>query len=66
MKNAEACRLAPSVRLTTHDMLRQTNRPTNNLGYERLLPALNRLRGVVINTTIATGDQMTTQGLRPD
>ena len=52
----------PVVRLSTHDMLVETNRPTNNLGYERLLPALNRLRGVVINTTIATGDERTTRG----
>ena len=43
-------------------MLVQTNRQTNNLGYERLLPALNRLRGVVINTTITTGDERTTRG----
>lgn len=50
------------VRLTTHDLLVETNRPTNNLGYERLLPALNRLRGVVINTTISTGDTKTTHG----
>ena len=50
------------VRLTTHDLLVETNRPTNNLGYERLLPALNRLRGVVINTTISTGDTRTTRG----
>lgn len=50
------------VKLTTHDMLVETNRPTNNLGYERLLPALNRLRGVVINTTIATGESRTTHG----
>jgi len=61
MKN-EGRPIGPSVRLTTHDMLVQTNRPTNNLGYERLLPALNRLRGVVINTTIETGDQKTTRG----
>lgn len=54
--------IKPTVRLTTHDMLVETNRPTNNLGYERLLPALNRLRGVVINTTIATGDERTTRG----
>ncbi len=54
--------IGPCVRLTTHDMLVETNRPTNNLGYERLLPALNRLRGVVINTTIATGDERTTRG----
>lgn len=54
--------IKPTVRLTTHDMLVETNRPTNNLGYERLLPALNRLRGVVINTTIATGNERTTRG----
>ena len=54
--------IAQTVKLTTHDMLVETNRPTNNLGYERLLPALNRLRGVVINTTISTGDTRTTHG----
>lgn len=52
----------PVVRITTRDMLVETNRPTNNLGYERLLPALNRLRGVTINTTIKTGDEFTTRG----
>lgn len=61
MRN-EGRAIGPCVRLTTHDMLVETNRPTNNLGYERLLPALNRLRGVVINTTITTGKQMTTRG----
>ena len=61
MKNAGQA-IGPCVRLTTHDMLVETNRPTNNLGYERLLPALNRLRGVVINTTIRTGNEMTTRG----
>lgn len=54
--------IGPCVRLTTHDMLVETNRPTNNLGYERLLPALNRLKGVTINTTIATGKSVTTRG----
>jgi plasmid replication initiation protein len=54
--------IVQTVKLTTHDMLVETNRPTNNLGYERLLPALNRLRGVVINTTITTGDTRTTHG----
>lgn len=52
----------PVVRITTRDMLVETNRPTNNLGYERLLPALNRLRGVTINTTIKTGNEFTTRG----
>lgn len=54
--------IVQTVQLSTHDMLVETNRPTNNLGYERLLPALNRLRGVVINTTISTGDVRTTHG----
>jgi plasmid replication initiation protein len=54
--------IGPKVRIRTHDLLVQTNRPTNNLGYQRLLPALNRLRGVVINTTIATGKAVTTHG----
>jgi len=40
----------------------QTNRPTNNLGYERLAPALDRLRGVSIKTNIKTGDSITTRG----
>jgi plasmid replication initiation protein len=61
MKNAGEV-ICPKVRVTTHDLLVQTNRPTNNLGYQRLLPALNRLRGVVINTTIATGKSITTHG----
>jgi plasmid replication initiation protein len=61
MRNAGE-EIGPRVRLTTHDMLVGTNRPTNNLGYERLLPALNRLRGVVINTTISTGGERTTRG----
>lgn len=50
------------VRITTHDLLVETNRPINNLGYQRLLPALNRLRGVVINTTITTGEERSTRG----
>ena len=54
--------IGPCVRLTTHDMLVETNRPTTNLGYARLLPALHRLKGVTINTTIATGKSVTTRG----
>lgn len=62
MKERQGVAIGRTVRLTTYDMLVQTNRPTNNLGYQRLLPALNRLRGVVINTTIATGGQKMTRG----
>jgi len=54
--------IGPCIRLTTHDLLVQTNRPTNNLGYERLAPALDRLRGVSIKTNIKTGDSITTRG----
>jgi plasmid replication initiation protein len=54
--------IGPCIRLTTHDMLVQTNRPTNNLGYERLAPALDRLKGVSIKTNIKTGAGITTRG----
>jgi plasmid replication initiation protein len=50
------------VRLTTHDLLVSTNRPTNNLGYERLEAALLRLSGTVFKTTIETGDETTVKG----
>lgn len=51
-----------TVRLTTHDLLVNTNRPTNDLGYQRLAPALDRLNGVSIKTNIKTGDGITTRG----
>ena len=54
--------IAPCIRLTTHDLLVQTNRTTNNLGYERLGAALDRLKGVTIKTNIKTGDGVTTRG----
>jgi len=54
--------IGPCIRLTTHDLLVQTNRPTNNLGYERVAPALDRLKGVTIKTNIKTGDSITTRG----
>jgi Replication initiator protein A len=50
------------VRLTTHDLLVNTNRPTNDLGYKRLAPALDRLAGTRIKTNIKTGDEETTRG----
>ena len=58
----EGRQIGPCIRLTTHDLLVQTNRPTNDLGYERLAPALDRLRGVSIKTNIKTGDEITTRG----
>ena len=54
--------IGPCIRLTTHDLLVQTNRPTNDLGYERLGPALDRLKGVTVKTNIKTGDGVTTRG----
>jgi plasmid replication initiation protein len=61
LKN-EGREIGPCIRLTTHDLLVQTNRPTNNLGYERLAPALDRLKGVTLKTNIKTGDGITTRG----
>jgi plasmid replication initiation protein len=61
MKN-EGREIGPCIRLTTHDLLVQTNRPTNDLGYERLAPALDRLKGVTLKTNIKTGDSITTRG----
>ncbi len=58
----EGRQIGPCIRLTTHDLLVQTNRPTNDLGYERLAPALDRLKGVSLKTNIKTGDEMTTRG----
>ena len=54
--------ISPCVRLTTHDLLVQTNRTTNNLVYERLGAALDRLKGGTIKTNIKTGDGVTTRG----
>lgn len=54
--------IGPKVRLTTHDLLVATNRPTNNLGYERLEYSLERLAGTVIKTTIETGEEATVEG----
>ncbi len=53
--------IGPCVRLTTHDMLVATNRPTNSVGYERLEPALDRLMGTFIKTSIVTGNKAETK-----
>jgi plasmid replication initiation protein len=53
--------IGPCVRLTTHDMLVATNRPTNSIGYERLEPALDRLMGTFIKTSITTGKRPETK-----
>ncbi len=53
--------IGPCVRLTTHDMLVATNRPTNSIGYERLEPALDRLMGTFVKTSITTGKRPETK-----
>ncbi len=53
--------IGPCVRLTTHDMLVATNRPTNSIGYERLEPALDRLMGTFVKTSIMTGNSAETK-----
>jgi plasmid replication initiation protein len=53
--------IGPCVRLTTHDMLVATNRPTNSIGYERLEPALDRLMGTFVKTSIQTGNSAETK-----
>ena len=52
----------PVIHLTAHDLLVSTNRATNNLGYDRLKAALNRLTGVLINTDIETGGVRVQEG----
>ncbi len=53
--------IGPCVRLTTHDMLVATNRPTNSLAYERLEPALDRLMGTFVKTSLQTGNRAETK-----
>lgn len=50
------------VRVTAHDLLVATNRPTNGEGYERLKEALDRLKGTVLKTNIPTDGARTTTG----
>jgi plasmid replication initiation protein len=50
------------IRITAYDFLVATNRATNDLGYDRLKMALNRLTGVLINTDIRTGGRRTQAG----
>jgi len=61
MKNSGQ-EIGPVVRLTTHDLLVQTNKQTNDNGYKRLEAALQRLAGTVIQTTIETGEEKTVKG----
>jgi plasmid replication initiation protein len=44
-----------TLRVSTYDLLKTTNRATNDLGYDRIEAALKRLTGVFITTNIKTG-----------
>ena len=58
----EGREISQRVRLTSHDLLVSTNRPTNNLGYQRLEEALRRLSGTRIETNIKTNGLIITEG----
>lgn len=49
-----------TLRISTHDLLVATNRPTNGKGYQLLKNALDRLRGVSIKTNIKTNKREVT------
>jgi len=49
------------VRFSGRELLIATNRPTNNLGYQRLEQAFHRLRGTNFQTDITTGNRRETR-----
>ena len=49
------------VRFSARELLVATNRPTNNLGYNRLEQAFQRLRGTTFTTNIETGNMIETR-----
>ena len=49
------------VRFSARELLMATNRPTNNLGYQRLEQAFHRLRGTNFQTDITTGGKRETK-----
>lgn len=53
--------IGKKVRFSARELLISTNRPTNNLGYERLESAFSRLRGTNFITNIQTGNKTKTQ-----
>jgi len=56
MAEVNAGRIPPrTLRVSSHDLLVSTKRPTNNDGYRLLKKALDRLQGVSIKTNIKTG-----------
>lgn len=49
------------VTFNAHALLKATNRPTNNLAYERLEAAFTRLRGATFKTNIRAGGKIETR-----
>ena len=54
-------KIGKRVRFTARELLVTTNRPTNNLGYNRLEHAFQRLRGTTFTTNIRTGGKIETR-----
>lgn len=50
-----------TLRISSHDLLVATNRPTNGKGYELLKNALDRLKGASIKTNIKTNKREVTR-----
>lgn len=51
-----------TLRITAHDLLKNTKRKTDGVGYQRLKQSLRRLRGVTIETNIKTNGVKITEG----
>lgn len=51
-----------TIRLSMRDVLIATNRSTNNMGYNYIKTALNRLAGCMLKTTIETGKKKQGKG----
>lgn len=51
-----------TLRISTHDLLTSTNRPTNGDSYDRIKMALARLKGATIITNIQTNKRQITEG----
>lgn len=63
MAEINAGRIPPkTLRISTHDLLIATNRLTNGNAYKRLKLALERLKGVSIQTNIKTNKREITKG----
>ena len=60
-KKNQGEKIGKRIRFSAHELLIATNRPTNNLGYNRLEQAFQRLRGTIFTTNIATGDRIETR-----